>query len=288
MEPQNKKKEFNDPEDWQKFEKYLCETNRFILSDYWDNFIKTIVETSQKRDMILKKGGQLVRARIGSEWVTFDDGDEQPCPISPLDMGPPPKDIAKEGRLNSKGISYLYLSTNEETAISEVRPWIGSEITIGYFKIIEDLKIIDTSTDDPKTPKIRIYHRSNELPPISYSAVEKEEYIWGYINSAFSRPMSPSESKLKYLPTQYLSEKFKTIGYDGIAYKSSLSEKGHNICLFYPDKAKCYYCNMFAINKIKYEYEKSGNPIKLTEDKKVLYTRITNIRAIEPGRDKND
>jgi hypothetical protein len=282
MQPDNKNKQFNDPEDWHNFTKYLCETNRFILSDYWDNFIKTIVETSEKRAKILKKGVTLVRARIGTEWVTFDDGGEQPCPISPHDMGPPPKNIAKEGRLNSKGIPYLYLSTNEETAISEVRPWIGSEITLGYFKILEDLKIVDTSIDESKFySKYEIDLDSEEMRPISYSSTEKEKYIWGYINSAFSRPMSPSESKFKYLPTQYLSEKFKTIGYDGIAYKSSLSEKGHNICLFYPDKAKCHYCNMFAINKIKYKYEQSGNPVRLSEDNRVLHTIITDIRPVD-------
>lgn len=280
MEPDNKNKQFNDPEDWLNFTKYLCEINRFILSDYWDNFIKTVVETSHKRAKILKKGAGLVRARIGTDSVTFDEGDEQPCPISPLDMGPPPKNNAIEGRLNPKGIPYLYLSTNENTAISEVRPWIESEITIGYFKILEDLKIVDTSTDEPKDLLLK-YTLTEKRPIESYSDAEKEEYVWGDINSAFSQPISPNESTLKYLPTQYLSEKIKIIGYDGIAFKSSLSEDGYNICLFYPDKAKCTGCNMFKIEEIKYKYEQSGNPVTLSEDNRVLYTRITDIRPID-------
>lgn len=284
MEPDNKNKQFNDPEDWQKFAKYLCETNRFILSDYWDNFIKTVVETSHNRVMPLPKGTTLVRARIGSEWVTFDDGDEQPCPISPHNMGPPPKNIAEEGRLNPKGIPYLYLSTNKATAIAEVRPWIRSEITIGYFKILEDLKVVDTSNDKPKSHLSKYIFTNNniELRSVeSYSDVEKKEYIWGDINSAFSQPISPNESTLKYLSTQYLSEIIKTNNYDGIAYKSSLSDDGYNICLFYPDKAKCIGCNIFEIKKIKYEFEQSGNPVKLSEDNRVLYTRITDIRPID-------
>lgn len=281
MQPDNKNKQFNDPEDWQKFEKYLCETNRFILSDYWGNFIKTVVETSHKRAKILRKGAGLVRARIGTEWVTFDDGDEQPFPISPLDMGPPPKNNAIEGRLNPKGIPYLYLSTKKETAIAEKRPWIESEITIGNFKILEDLKIIDTSTDKPKSILEKYDINLNIRSVESYSDAEKEEYIWGDINFAFSKPISPNESTLKYLATQYLSEKIKLIGYDGIAYKSSVSEDGYNICLFYPDKAKCTGCNMFKIEEIKYKYEQSGNPVTLSEDNRVLYTRITDIRPID-------
>ncbi len=282
MEPENKNKEFNDPEDWQKFTKYLCETNRFILSGYWDDFIKTIVETAHKRANILKKGGQLVRARIGSEWIKFGDGHEGLYPISCLDMGPPPKDNVIEGRLNPKGIAYLYLSKNKDTAIAEKNPWIGADVTIGYFNILEDLRVVDTSTDEPKIySKYEIDLDSEEMRPIVYSGTEKEKYIWGYINAAFSQPISPNDSNLKYLPTQYLSEKLKTMNYDVVAYKSSLHEKGYNICLFYPDKAKCIGCNIFRIKKIKYEYEQSGNPVHLSEDNKVLYTRITDILPID-------
>jgi hypothetical protein len=65
------------------------------------------------------------------------------------------------------------------------------------------------------------------------------------------------------LPTQYLSEKLKTVGHDGVAYKSSLHEKGYNICLFYPDKVKCIGYKIFIIKKITYEFEQSGNPVHL-------------------------
>ena len=37
---------------------------------------------------------------------------------------------AIEGRINPKGIPYLYLSTKKETAMSEVRPWIGAAIAL--------------------------------------------------------------------------------------------------------------------------------------------------------------
>ncbi len=287
MKPNNRNIQFIDPEDWQKFAKYLSETNRFILSEYWEDFIQTVVETSHKRAIIIPKDTILVRARIGSEWVTFDDGDEEPCPISPLDMGPPSKDKAIEGRLNPKGIPYLYLSTNKSTAIAEIRPWIKSEITIGHFQIIEDINIVDTSVDEPRTySKYEIYLDSKKIRPIEYSDAQKEEFIWGDINSAFSRPISPYDSILRYLPTQYLSEKLKIIGYDGIAYRSSLNKDGHNICLFYPNKAKCFRCHMFEIKEIEYKHEPSGNPVTLSDDNKVLYTRITAIRPIDSGKQK--
>ncbi len=120
------KNEFLNPEDWQGFTRYLSEANRFIRSDYWEEFIDNILRTAHERTKILEKGKTLVRARIGTSWIEFDDGDEQPYPISPHEMGPPPRDTAKAGRLNSEGIPYLYLATKVDTAVAEVKPWIGS------------------------------------------------------------------------------------------------------------------------------------------------------------------
>ncbi len=220
----------------------------------------------------------MVRARNGIGWVKFDDGDEQPCPISPHKMGHPQKHLSKEGRLNSEGIPYLYLATNIDTAVAEIRPWIGSEVTIGYFELLADLKIVDTSNDEPKNPlsKYQITNSNGNFdikkrPIETYTPDEKEDYIWGDINLAFSTPISPDDSHLRYLTTQYLAEKLKMNNYDGIAYRSSLSPNGHNIAIFDPIKAKCVSCRMFEIKKIKYEYEECGNPIILSKDDKVVY-----------------
>ncbi|MFZ0569740.1 MAG: RES domain-containing protein [Rhodomicrobium sp.] len=35
-----------------------------------------------------------------------------------------------EGRANPRGIPYLYLASTRDTALAEVRPWIGSHITV--------------------------------------------------------------------------------------------------------------------------------------------------------------
>lgn len=288
------KHEFLNPEDWQRFTKYLSETNRFILSDYWEKFVDTIIGTAHKRVKTLEKGKILVRARIGASWVEFDDGDEQPYPISPHEMGAPPKNLASAGRLNSEGIPYLYLATQVETAVAEVRPWIGAEVTIGFFKILSNLSIVDTSDDKPKNTlslyefvnidkeDFDIRRRSNH----GYTSVEKEEYIWGDINSAFSRPISPNDSLLKYLPTQFVSEKLKTEGYDGVAYSSSLNEKGYNIALFDPLKAKCTGCSMYEIKKMTYDFEESGNAISLSDDDKVLYPRIVAYKPLDDSKRK--
>ena len=282
--------EFLDPEDWQGFIKYLSDTNRFILSEYWEKFVDTIVNTAHKRTKTLKKNKTLFRARIGKSCVEFDNGDMDYCPISPDQMGPPPIDIARAGRLNPERIPYLYLASTINTAVAEVRPWIKSEVTIGYFKIASDLRILDTSHDKLKNSGILYEWNMDEedegfgirkRPIHSITPAEKEECIWGGINTTFSRPISPNDSPLKYLPTQFLSEKLKTEGYDGIAYRSSLNEDGYNIALFDSQKAKCIKCHIYEIKKVTYDYEESGNAIYLSNDGKNLYPRIVGIEPLD-------
>jgi hypothetical protein len=284
----SEKSQFNDPNDWQNFTKYIYETNRFVLTDDWEYFMGLIIKTSHKRTEILKKGTKLLRARTGTNWVQFDDGDEQPCPISPLEMGPPPKDLSGEGRLNSKGIPYLYLAMEIETAIAEVKPWIGTELSIGSFEILEDLRIVDTTKDKPNNILSKYQFTSDgnikKRPIETYTSKEKEKHVWGDINSAFSMPISPSDTLLKYLPTQFLAEKLKTNNYDGVAYRSSLNQDGVNVTIFDPEKAKCIGCRMFKVKQLKYKYEECGNPVGLSRKNKVLHQRI---KFIEPVDIKN-
>lgn len=40
----------------------------------------------------------------------------------------------------SKAFLCLYLSTDPQTAMSEVRPWIGSTLTVAQFRILRNLK----------------------------------------------------------------------------------------------------------------------------------------------------
>jgi hypothetical protein len=52
---------------------------------------------------------------------------------------------AREGRVNSVGIPALYLVSREQTAISEIRPWIGSEVSVAQFVTRRNLITINLS-----------------------------------------------------------------------------------------------------------------------------------------------
>lgn len=149
---------FENPTDWYLFCKYLTIENRYVLTPRWEKFIKAIVETSHKRVYILKEGTKLARARIGVKEVQNQKYDFllDTVPLPPDEMGAPPSEEAKDGRINPDGISYLYLANNKETAIAEARPWVGAEVSVGYFTILKGQKLINTSQDkktfDPSPP----------------------------------------------------------------------------------------------------------------------------------------
>ena len=86
-----------------------------------------------------------------------------------------------------------------------------------------------------------------------------EAYVWSDINYSFSTPVSVREEHNHYVPTQYLSEYFKNAGYDGIIYKSSLTEEGHNIVLFDPKVMSLMAAELHDIKSITYEYGQGAN-----------------------------
>jgi hypothetical protein len=61
--------------------------------------------------------------------------------------------------------------------------------------------------------------------------------IWIAIDQAFATPVSKADEAREYIPTQIIAELFKSAGYDGLVYKSLLSEDGFNLALFNLDVA---------------------------------------------------
>lgn len=258
-------KEFKSPYEWVEFCSYILKKNRYILNTNWNKFIDVVLFTATKRNINLKKGTILVRARIGSHYQEIHDPDCSHIdygPLLPPDIVAPLPHKAKDGRINPRGISYLYLSNDVDTSILEVRPWLNQEVTVGYFEITKNLKCIDTSRDK-KGPYFYIGKGEPTLSPET-----KEEYVWSGINDSFSKPIRPGDEHIDYIPTQYLSECFKNTGYDGIVYKSALTEKGYNVVLFNPKFAHLRRAKIFKINSLnKYSYRECGTPYSCKKPK---------------------
>jgi len=219
---------------WNEFCVEIKHQNRFNPKSFNKEMINLII--SANIETILT-GNKFYRARI--------QRDKKPYKLN--EMGAPAKDLAIYGRINPQGIPYLYLSENEETSISEIRPNILDKVNLAIFELEKDIKVIDLRNLNIGSP----FRWGDNLKEI-------------YLNQAFlndfsatvSKPINFKTSYLEYLPTQFVSEYIKNRGFDGIIYPSSVCT-GYNIALFNEEKCKCISVKKVDISTINYKFSTS-------------------------------
>lgn len=244
-------KTFKSWQSFHHFEQSVKKKNRYIYDSDVRDFLQTVLETSKSKIEKIKKGGILWRAQIGNDWEPHYEGkeyiDDFPRPFNRKRMKPL-EHLACEGRANAKGIPYLYLSTDKETAMAEVRPWIGSYISISQFKLIKDVTLVTCVSEDKG---YKIYFKEPKPQ-------KREIAVWKDIDKAFSRPVSQNENIADYVPTQIIAEFFKNNGLDGIAYRSSLGN-GHNLALFNIDVADSINLSLYEASEVRFNFKQVAN-----------------------------
>ncbi len=137
----------------------------------------------------------------------------------------------------------------KETAIAEIRPWIGSSVSIAVFELTRKIEVVNTVCDNEKM----MLYLSEPEPEI------REQEVWRDIDRAFSRPVTACDDTADYAPTQVLAEFFRENHIDGIAYGSSLGP-GHNLALFDISVATLRKCDLVQIRGVTFDYELAANP----------------------------
>ena len=198
---------------WQRLVVGLKFENRFSLDDDTEKFVSSLLKYgAEHKSVTLNTETLLFRARIND-----DENRKATFPISK--MGAPPRHLVGHGRLNPIGIPYLYLASGKTTAISEVRPWVGCGLTVAAFSLVKEARLMNLSQK----------HFVN-IP--AGQEFEGPEITWrDLITWLFSVPFDPRDDAA-YIPTQFLAERIKNAGFDGIIYDSALSSDGYNITLF--------------------------------------------------------
>lgn len=163
------------------------------------------------------------------------------------EMGAPPKNLASHGRANPAGIPYLYLASTELTAISEVRPHTGEEISVAEFSIPEDLKIADLR-HPRRTISPFILPDENEI-----SLLRQDIEFLEKLGQELTRPVLPRSAAFDYIPSQYLCEYVKVCGFDGVMYRSSVGD-GENLALFSPSCATGVDVRSIKVSRVSVEF----------------------------------
>ncbi len=228
---------------------------RYVFEKHVDEFLKTVLATSEARKMSLSSGRFLWRAQQGDHWEDIcsqgEESEHVQGPLPPERMKPL-SHSAREGRVNPKGIPCLYLSNDKDTAMAETRPWIGSYISVGQFKTLKDLVLVNCSVEHATDIFSHCY--SQEPSP-----EKREKAVWAHIDHAFSEPVNPDDSTADYAPTQILAETFRSHGYDGVVYKSLLG-KGFNVALFDINAASLANCFLCKVKTVSFQFDATANP----------------------------
>ncbi len=220
-------------EQWEDFREELKHRNRFFPLGAPN--IEQLEPFGKYLGVIIKKNKQkFYRARVN----------DTASPYSIKEMGKPDKKMASIGRANPLGIAYLYVASTIDTAISEVRGHKGESLTIAEYLIIDDLELADLR--DPK----------ERISPFMLNDEDELELIYKnmpfltLLGEELSKPIIPREANLEYLPSQYLCEMLKLIGFHGIIYKSSIAD-GNNYVIFTDERVKCQEIYNYKIVDVK-------------------------------------
>ncbi len=223
---------------WNDFKNMVLYNNRYIVKHPVLDYVESFTDKNQKT---IEKGKILYRARQYKEETDPRKRALKECSGGSSFWGydekesfvPTNNDSINDGRANPAFIKYLYASEEPYTALVEVRPYLGTKVSVAEIEIIESLNVADFSIE-------------------SYGKHEGfERYLMFSIMDQFS---IPSDSNIQsYIPTQYIAEFIKTLGFEGIRFNSSLHEWGQNLTIFNYEKCKAISSKLYKIKDICFE-----------------------------------
>lgn len=190
-------------------------------------------------------GKALWRAQVGHDWEPREQDNvqyEEPIPFRAERMKPR-HGSAFEGRVNPRGIPCLYTASNKETAVAEVRPWLGALVSVAQMTPVRPLRMVNCSEGHDSKFDLYFDEPSPEI---------REQAVWRAIGREFSKPVSPDLGVAEYPPTQVLAEHFKNLGYDGVVYKSKLGT-GINFAVFDIDALDVHDVRLYPVKAVSVE-----------------------------------
>lgn len=217
---------------WDKLRDEMMYANRWFLDVAIDE-----ERLRQLLDMLLAPPlpRQWYRARIRTEDEVF--------PIEK--MGAPPRRRSSNGRANPAGIPYLYLGSLPDTAVAEIRPHTGEVACVADFTIPE-IKVVDLR-NPRKLVSPFILSESSAI-----GQLRADLPLLVRLGEELTRPVQPAGAAIDYIPSQYLCEFIKKRGFDGVVYRSSVSN-GINLALFDPTKAAGGTVALYNVSKVSVE-----------------------------------
>lgn len=219
---------------WRDFETSLRTHSRFYNAQakaLFDELLKDIDSLTSRdgKPAVLKalpsSFPPFYRARIA-----FDSQAVVRCLQDPeRELGAPPSEVAKSGRMNANGIPVFYGAVEQGTCVAELRPPVGSQIVAAKFMIVRELRLLDLDVLTALTTKGSIFDTEYR------GRLDRIAFLRS-LHARITRPTMPGEEELGYLPTQAFAEYLANVAapkFNGLLFRSTQTGgAGRNIVLF--------------------------------------------------------
>jgi hypothetical protein len=231
--------------------------NRLKSENYFkveEELLKILAKFTEVAEISLDKGATFYRARVGvsEKKRALGNGfatEYHFTPYTESDIGSPPPLMASAGRINRPGVAFFYCATDKYTAVAEVRPHPGDNVSIGKFSLLNKSKMFNLS----ESQLLHFYSSDKSL----------DAYIPLNTLSNYMNKVIPPSERQQYSFTQLIADCIRQMGFDGILFNSTVGN-GENIVLF--DPSIFSYTNEDAevveVEQVKYKLE----PLKLISD----------------------
>lgn len=216
---------------WELFSEIIKHGSRFfsseskeILEDIFEG-IGSFKSPSGKKVIRKIKGKEVFRARK----VKTNQDMEAIYKAPREELSSPPAKLVANGRLNPQGISVFYGAMDKGTCLAELRLAVGEKAVCGKFQISSSTKVIDFTT------LTKAFHNLSFFDPQYREKFDRFEFLNGF-EKIISKPFSPEDTNLEYLPIQAMTEYLSTeLGVEAIIFSSAQrGGKGKNIAILKP------------------------------------------------------
>lgn len=144
-------------------------------------------------------------------------------------VGPPPKEAARAGRMNADGVPVFYCALDKDTCLAEMRPALRNELAVITVRTAQPLRMLDFSRLEAARGGTALSY----LQPDFTQEVEKSAFL-RRLHSLVSQPIVPGH-EADYLITQTMAEYLAHVHkepFDGILFASAQKAGGLNVVLF--------------------------------------------------------
>lgn len=204
--------------------------------------LELLKEVSTNPERILEPNTQLYRCRIISDKTQIEN--KKPFyGFNSKESFVPPANATRDMRANYRYIPYLYCANDPYTSLVEVRPRLGASVSIATIQVNEKLTLLDFT-----------------MKSVSKRMPDPKINLFSDLSMLFSKPVTSDDDILDYIPTQFVAEYAKSLGYDGIVFRSSLTPElddqsldRYNVVVFNYEKCTPVASNVVEVTRNFYE-----------------------------------